>query len=132
MTPGLIPALDRPFSALLFDMDGLLVDSEPLWFQVEREFARKRGFDFTAAMAYQNKGRGIPNAVRFMRELLGIELEIEAGVEELIEGVIARIDELILKPGAAELLDRARGRHGLALASSSKRRLVDATLDRFD
>ena len=46
--------------AILLDMDGLMVDSEPLWFRVERDYARARGADWTAAQAAANVGRGIP------------------------------------------------------------------------
>jgi HAD superfamily hydrolase (TIGR01509 family) len=120
------------FRALLWDMDGLLVDSEPLWFLVERDFARRRGGDFTEENARENKGKGMRHTVRYMHELFGFPVDVERDVDELVSDFIARVDELPLKPGAAELLERTRGQYGLALASSSHRRLVYETLDRFD
>ncbi len=123
--------LDRPFRALLWDMDGLLVDSEPLWFLVERAFAARRGGDFTEEHARENIGKGIKNTVRFMHELFGFAVDVERDVDELIADFMARVDELALKPGAMDLLERTRDTHALALASSSHRRLVHRTLDRF-
>jgi HAD superfamily hydrolase (TIGR01509 family) len=108
-------------AALLFDMDGLMVDSEPLWFEVEREFARARGGDFTPEMARECIGRGLSNTLAVMRDS-----------SDIIERFIARVGDLQLKPGFLELFEEARAR-GVprALASSSARRLVLATLERF-
>src|SRR6516165_8204729 len=50
--------------ALVLDMDGLMVDSEPLWFQVERDFARARGGDWTEDVARACVGRGLANTLR--------------------------------------------------------------------
>lgn len=127
-----VNAIGRPIQALLWDMDGLLVDSEPLWFQVERDFAKRRGGDFTEAHARENIGKGIRNTVRFMHDLFGFPVDVERDVDELISDFMARTGELALKPGAEALLARTRGSHGLALASSSHLRLVLRTLDRFD
>lgn len=113
-------------------MDGLLVDSEPLWFLVERDFAKLRGFDFTEEHARENIGKGIKNTVRFMHDLFGFPVDIERDVDELIADFMRRTSELSLKPGAAELLARSHGVYRQALASSSHRRLVEKTLDRFD
>ncbi len=124
--------IGRAIQGLLWDMDGLLVDSEPLWFRVERDFAKRRGADFTEAHARENIGKGIKNTVRFMHELFGFAVDVERDVDELISDFMGRTGELELKPGAAELLAKARGNFALALASSSHRRLVNKTLDHFD
>jgi HAD superfamily hydrolase (TIGR01509 family) len=122
-----------PCSALLFDMDGLAVDSEPLWFRVERDFARDRGGDFTEAMAQGCVGRGMAHTLRLMESVFGFAVDVERDSAHVIDRFIARVDELALKPGFVELLQLARSR-GVprALASSSARRLVGATLERFD
>lgn len=123
--------IDRPFRAFLWDMDGLLVDSEPLWYLVERDFARRRGADFTEKDARENIGKGIAHTVELMHRLFGFPVDVERDVEELIGSFMDRTGELQLKPGARELLDRTAGSHGLALASSSHRKLVEKTLDQF-
>lgn len=129
---SIVSAIGRPMQALLWDMDGLLVDSEPLWFQVERDFAKRRGGDFTEEHARHNIGKGIRHTVQLMRQMFGFDVDVESGVDELISDFMARTSELKLKPGARELIERTRGNYGLALASSSHRRLIDKTLDQFD
>jgi beta-phosphoglucomutase-like phosphatase (HAD superfamily) len=118
--------------ALLFDMDGLMVDSEPLWFEVEREFARARGGDFTPEMGRACVGRGLPNTLQVMRAAFGFEVELARDAAAIVDLFIARVGELTLKPGFSELLEEAASlKVPRALASSSARRLVDATLARF-
>ena len=70
--------------ALLLDMDGLLVDSEPLWFRVERDFARSRGADFTAEAAAANVGRGIAATLATMHATLGIDVDVALLGEPLL------------------------------------------------
>jgi mannitol-1-/sugar-/sorbitol-6-/2-deoxyglucose-6-phosphatase len=126
--------MTTPFAprALILDMDGLLVDSEPLWFEVERAFARERGADFTLADAHACVGRGMAHTVLWMGETFGFDVDVERDTRALLEAFVARVGELELKPGATTLLDRAAGAVPLALASSSARRLIGAVLDRFD
>jgi mannitol-1-/sugar-/sorbitol-6-/2-deoxyglucose-6-phosphatase len=118
--------------ALLFDMDGLMVDSEPLWFEVERAFARARGGDWTDDLADACVGKGLLNTLQVMGEVFRFEVEPVAMVDEIVDAFIARAPELRLKRGCTELLDEARGRVPLACASSSHRRLVAAVLARLD
>jgi beta-phosphoglucomutase-like phosphatase (HAD superfamily) len=119
-------------AALLFDMDGLMVDSEPLWFEVEREFARERGGDFTEEMARACIGRGIANTVAMMARTFGFPVEPERDEADIIERFMGRVSQLELKPGFLDLFEETETRRiPRALASSSARRLVHATLDRF-
>ena len=120
----------RP-TALLFDMDGLLVDSEPLWFDVERAFAAAHGATWTDAHARACVGRGIATTLAFMRDELGVQADPARAAGAIVEAFVARVAELRLKPGAEALLDAARGRVPCALASSSARHLIDAVLGRF-
>lgn len=118
--------------ALLFDMDGLLVDSEPLWFEVEASFVRERGHVWTADQWRACTGRGMAATVAAMGEAFGFSIDVERDVAVIVEGFIARAGELRLKPGARELLERARARVPLGLASSSSRRLIAAVLGRLE
>jgi HAD superfamily hydrolase (TIGR01509 family) len=118
--------------ALLFDMDGLMVDSEPLWFAVEREFARARGGDWTEELGTACIGHGMANTLRVMHESFGFPVDVERDASVIVELFVARVAELTLKAGFDELLAEARSRSvPCALASSSARRLVEATLARF-
>ncbi len=108
-----------------------MVDSEPLWFQVEREFARARGGDFTEAQARACIGRGLANTLAVMHQSFPFRQD-GGDAQEIVGRFMARVGELSLKPGFAELFAEAEAR-GVprALASSSSRPLVEATLARF-
>jgi beta-phosphoglucomutase-like phosphatase (HAD superfamily) len=122
-----------PCAALLFDMDGLMVDSEPLWLEVERDFARARGGDFTAELARECVGRGLANTLAVMHRTFGVPVDPVRDAADIVEHFIVRVGDLGLKPGFLELFDEARARDvPRALASSSARRLVEAILGRFE
>src|SRR5262249_58583576 len=95
--------------ALLLDMDGLMVDSEPLWYEVERAFAHARGGLWTIELAHACIGKGLASTLLAMTERFGFATDLEKDGHELVESFIARVGELALKPGCAELLDAARG-----------------------
>lgn len=139
------PGLGRhPLAAVLFDMDGLLVDSEPVWSIAENEVATRLGGTFTPEIKAAMIGRGVETAVPIMLSMLGVEAAARADPVtvglELIERTVELFREpgrLVLMPGAAALLDAVAAR-GIpaALVSSSYRPLMDAALgvagrDRF-
>jgi sugar-phosphatase len=113
-------------------MDGLMVDSEPLWFAVEGAFAAARGADWTAAHARACVGRGVPSTLAFMHETFGFEVDVARDTAAIVDGFIARVAALELKPGCLALLDAAQGALPLAVASSSPLRLIHAVLGRFE
>lgn len=118
--------------AIIFDMDGLMVDSEPLWWRVERQLAEAHGHTWTDAMAMTCVGKGLPNVIVTMRRELGVDVAVPDGVSWLVDTFIARIEELTLKRGFHELSDAARAAAvPMAVASSSTARLIDAVLRRF-
>ncbi len=118
-------------AALIFDMDGLMIDSEPLWWRVEHALAAEHGIAWSDELAHACIGRGLPNVIRTMQPL-GLPLDVGAGVARLVDGFIARIDELQLKPGCLEILAAGQAASlRLALASSSTARLIEAVLARF-
>src|SRR5262249_28850443 len=107
------------------------VVAEPLWFEVERAFARSRGGDFTEAHAHACVGKGLANTLAFMHAEFGFAVDEKRDAEEIVDLFVARVSGLALKPGASELLERGRGRVKMALASSSWRRLIAAVVERF-
>src|SRR4051812_38714295 len=124
--------LSAPPRALLLDMDGLLVDSEPLWFEVERIFAASRGGVWTHEHALACVGRGIAATLETMSETFGFAVDVPRDAGEIADLFVAAASGLRLKPGAAELLAAARGRVKMALASSSSHKIIGAVVARFE
>jgi HAD superfamily hydrolase (TIGR01509 family) len=121
-----------PCSALLFDLDGLMVDSEPVWFEVQRAFIRARGGEWTDELARRCVGGGLTNALRIMGEAYGFTPDLALHSQAMVDAFIERVEAIALKPGCRELVEAARARLlPCAVASSSTRRLVEATLARF-
>lgn len=116
---------------LILDMDGLMVDSEPLWFRVESAFAAERGGAWTPEHAHAATGQGTRNTLRTMSRLFGFAVDVERDTERIFDAFLARVAELTLKPGLVELLDAAETALPIAVASSSPRRLIEAVLARF-
>jgi HAD superfamily hydrolase (TIGR01509 family) len=118
--------------ALVFDMDGLMVDSEPLWLEVERSFARARGGDWPDELAHACVGRGIAHTLEKMHETFGFAIDLERDAASVVDHFVSRVGELKLKRGCAEVLEAARASAvPCAVASSSTMHLVEATLARF-
>jgi mannitol-1-/sugar-/sorbitol-6-/2-deoxyglucose-6-phosphatase len=113
-------------------MDGLMVDSEPLWFDVQGAFVRSRGGEWTSELARRCVGGGLVNALRIMGEAFAFTPDVARDGRAMTDAFVARVRELALKPGCRELVDAARARAiPCAVASSSTGQLVGATLERF-
>lgn len=121
--------------ALLFDLDGLMVDSEPLWFEINCDLVKERGRPpaaWTHAHAEACIGQGIPSLLRYMETSFGFPVDIEKDAAQIVETYIARVQKLELKAGFQDLVDAARAAGvPIAVASSNKGRVVDAVLARF-
>ncbi|MCW2546182.1 MAG: HAD-superfamily hydrolase, subfamily variant 3 [Mycobacterium sp.] len=123
-----------PPGAVLFDMDGLLVDSEPMWTIAEQRVSRALGGEFTPELKARMIGKRIDLAVGILLEGLAtpkarVADPLEVGQLLMTEMAELLADHVPLQPGAAELLDElATARIPLALVSSSYRVLVDAAL----
>lgn len=119
--------------AVLFDMDGLLVDTEPLWTVAEHELAERHGAVFTAAAKAAVVGTRLDVAVPLLLASFGVPATPEH-VAESMRWLLGRMVELFreplpLQPGAGALLAALRGAGvPVALVSSSYRSLVDAVL----
>ncbi len=118
--------------ALIFDMDGLMIDSEPLWWKIEYAITAAYGCRWSDALALSCLGGGLEAAALTMRREVGLPLEAADAVQEMLARFTARVDELTLKEGCLELLDAAR-RAGvpLAVASSSPAELIALVLRQF-
>ena len=120
--------------AVIFDMDGLLIDSEPLWVRAEIEIFGEVGVVLGEEDCAKTKGLRIDDVVAYWHERRPWSRRTREDVEQRL---VARVSELVRAEGAAlpgvtEAIAVARreGRR-LALASSSPRRIIDATLERL-
>ena len=114
-------------------MDGLLIDSEPLWFQVETDVMTRLGGTWTEADQQELLGSSLANSVRYFLERAKAPADPAQIAEWMIGGIVAKVRErgVTIMPGAAELVAEVEAA-GLpyALVTSSQRRLVDAVLAR--
>ncbi|CUR59974.1 Hydrolase [metagenome] len=92
-------------AAVLWDMDGTIVETEPYWIQAEYELAEKYGFEWNEEHAMQLVGSDLIVSAHYIREHTGLDLPPEDIVRQLLERVIARVRESVpWRPGARELL----------------------------
>ena len=125
-----------PAEAVVFDMDGLLVDTEQIWGRVQASIFDEIGVDIRPLLGSGLiTGMRADEAVGLFRERLGFAGPSDAELgARIVEGVLAAIPgEARILPGALGALDFC-ARHGLAvaLASGSVEPVIDAVLARFD
>ncbi|MCA0346735.1 MAG: HAD family phosphatase [Actinobacteria bacterium] len=117
-------------AAVLWDMDGTLIDSEPLWIEVELAMLRRYGLEMSAETHERMIGSGLWEAAEHFREL-GVPLSADEIVAEWVESVERGIAETEpqWRPGARELLASLLAA-GIpcALVTMSTRSLADAVV----
>ena len=120
-----------PVAAVAFDLDGVLVDSEPVWEEVRRAVVAEQGGRWTADAQRRLMGMSTSEWADYLDRELGVHLP----PREIAHVVIGRVAQeyekrLPLMQGAVEAVRRMASRWPLGLASSSPRQLVDLVLDR--
>ena len=115
---------------MIFDMDGVLMDSEQLWNQSKQEVVRDVGGRWREDAPQAMMGMSSPEWSRYMHDALGIPLD----EQEINRAVVERMEQhyrehLPLLPGAVEVVRALRRRWPLALASSANREIIDFALD---
>ena len=121
---------DAP-AAVLWDMDGTLVDTEPYWVESEFQLVEEHGGTWSDEHAMNLVGNDLLVTGRYIHEHSGIPLEPADIVEQLLDRVVARVREAVpFRPGARELLDDLLA-HGVrcALVTMSYRRFVAPILE---
>jgi HAD superfamily hydrolase (TIGR01509 family) len=120
-------------AAVLWDMDGTLVDTEPYWIASEFELAERHGGNWTRQHALNIVGKDLLDAARYIREHMRIDIAPEQIVEEMLDGVVERVKrEVPWRPGARELLDTLRSAGvPCALVTMSYRRFVEPILQQL-
>lgn len=128
------PAAPHPIEAVIFDLDGLLIDSEPFWAAAEVDVFRSLGVDFALEECVRTRGMRIDEVVRFWRLEKGWRAPSdEEVVERILDQVVAQIRSAgAPRPGVNALFQRlASYPVVLGLASSSPERIIAAALDRL-
>ena len=119
-----------PIEAVVFDLDGVIDDSEHLWDEAREQLARERGGRWHDHAQADMMGMSAPEWSRYMHDVIGLS-ESAAEIDEL---VVERLLEyyagnLPLIDGAVDAVLRVGKSYRLALASSSNRKVIDAVLE---
>jgi HAD superfamily hydrolase (TIGR01509 family) len=92
-------------AAVLWDMDGTLVDTEPYWIEEETILVREFGGTWTEQDAHNLVGNELLTSANYIRDVGGVPLPAEEIIDRLLDRVIARVQEhMPWRPGARELL----------------------------
>lgn len=116
--------------AVVFDLDGVLLQSEEVWDAVRERYVRERGGRYDEEVQRAMMGMSAPEWSRFLHEEAGVPDSPETINREVVERMLeAYRRELPLLPGAVEAVRRAAASFPLALASSSNREVFEEALE---
>jgi HAD superfamily hydrolase (TIGR01509 family) len=116
--------------AVVFDLDGVIVDSEHVWDEVRRQLAEERGGRWNDRASRDMMGMSSVEWSRYMHDVIGLEESPEEINDEVVRRLEATYRErLPLIPGAVEAVRALAARRPLGLASSSNRELIDLVLE---
>ena len=120
--------------AVIFDLDGVLIDSERAWTAAREQLVRERGGRWRADATREMMGMSAPEWSRYMRDALGVNMDPEQIAAEVVQGLEARYrrDGAPLLPGAAAAVAALAARWALGLASSANRSLIELVLELAD
>jgi HAD superfamily hydrolase (TIGR01509 family) len=117
--------------AVLWDMDGTLIDSEPYWLASESEFASSRNSSWGREDGLGVIGMSLYESSKLLKARVGTDLEPQEIIDEVTNGVLARLDQSIpWRPGARELLTLLRENSiKTALVTGSMHRMAKQVAD---
>jgi HAD superfamily hydrolase (TIGR01509 family) len=120
-------------AAVVFDLDGVILDTEQLWDEVREGLARERGGHWSDRAQADMMGMSSIEWSRYMHEVVGLADPPQEINREVVRRMLDRYAErLPLINGAVEAVERIAARWPLGLASSSNRELIDRALEVSD
>jgi HAD superfamily hydrolase (TIGR01509 family) len=121
-------------AAVLWDMDGTLIDSEPYWMKSELAFAKANNSPWTEQDGLSLVGMSLYDSSKIIKQRVGSDLEPEQIIQELTDGVAAQLkEEIYWRPGARELLLLLRKKKiKTALVTMSMRRMAEQVANSID
>jgi HAD superfamily hydrolase (TIGR01509 family) len=123
-------AVSSAITAVVLDMDGVLIDSEQLWDEVREQLARERGGRWHERAQAEMMGMSSTEWSRYMHDVIGLAEPPEEINAEVVRRLLARYQEsLPIMPGAVAAVERLAARWPLGLASSSNREVIDTVLE---
>jgi HAD superfamily hydrolase (TIGR01509 family) len=116
--------------AVVFDLDGVVVDSEQVWDDVRESYVRERGGRWHEGAQADMMGMSSVEWSAYLHDELGLPESPEEINDEVVRRMLERYrTDLPLIPGAVEAVKRLAARSPLAVASSSNRPLIEAVLE---
>ena len=125
--------LNREINAVIFDMDGTLIDSTSLWHEIDKKFFARRNMELPKDYAQKIVHLGLRGAANLTRELYGVKESPDEIIHEWRQMAIDMYrDEVMLKDGAIELLDLLRKNNlKLAIATANDEELYMPCIKRL-
>jgi HAD superfamily hydrolase (TIGR01509 family) len=118
-----------PLDAVVYDLDGVLVDSEAVWDEARRAVVGETGGRWREDATREMMGMSAPEWSRYLHDRLGVPLEPAEINDRVVEALLASYRrELPLIPGAVRAVRRLAAHWPLGLASSANRPVIDAVL----
>lgn len=119
--------------AVIFDMDGVLIDSEPLWEETEKILLRSRGIEYNPEYRSSILGLNQHDSAFLLKSRFGLVESIDKIITSRIKILLSLYeDKLDLKPGIMDLLWHLNsGSITIGLASSSPSNVINYVLDKF-
>lgn len=116
-------------AAVVFDLDGVLLESEQLWDRARRTVVAEHGGRWEDGATQAMQGMSSPEWAAFVRDRLAVDLPAERIVDLVVQQLLDGYEQhLPLLPGAVEAVRRVGARWPLGLASSSNRIVIDTVL----
>lgn len=102
--------------AVIFDLDGLIIDSEPFWDKADTELLRRRGKKYSSEVRKQILGRSQRESMEYFRKELGLSEDIDKLIDERLSILYEMLlSQIIFMEGASEIIDKLH-RKGISMA----------------